>query len=230
LILLLYDTAINLQSDIFTEALCLCYKDTHTLHLYPGKWTEEFQRPDISGLVRHNHRNSSECSISTKIYIFLSFLHLRACSLAISNARAPCVSMLVTPYESVCHHWGYKDKQHCPHTDLLSERTHYFVYSTVKKDVWNTTPPRVNKIGWKWHTSGNASMFFFLPVAMHWLHQKNFKLLIVSPLRPLFPSLGFQRRLHSIKGVLLLKVHGVCLLVSCRWSPPKTWTGCRERN
>jgi len=45
-------------------------------------------------------------------------------------------------------------------------------------------------------------MFFFLPVAMHWLHQKNFKLLIVSPLRPLFPSLGFQRRLHSIKGVL----------------------------
>lgn len=99
--------------------------------------------------------------------------------------------MPVTLYEAVCHRWRYKDKQRCLHTDSLSERTHYLVSSTVKKRQ-NTKPLRVNKMGWKCHSSGNAPMFLF-PVAMHWLHQKNFKQLIVSPLRPLFSLSRFPK-------------------------------------
>lgn len=121
---------------------------------------------------------------------------------------APCVSMPVTLYEAVCHRWRYKDKQSCLHSDSVSERTHYLVSSTVKKkDVWNTTPPRVNKIGWKCHSSGNATVFLF-PVAMHWLHQKNFKQLIVSPLRPPFSLSRFPKA---------AALHQRCIIAEGAW-------------
>lgn len=83
-----------------------------------------------------------------KDFLFLSFLHPRACTLAILNAKAPCVSMPVTPYEAVCHRWGYKDKQRCLHTDSLCERPHYLVSSAVKKRrlEHNTTKSKQNRV------------------------------------------------------------------------------------
>ncbi len=159
----------------------ICSKDPHTgisilesKHRHFNYLTFQY-RSDTT-------KNSSEYLDSTKTF-FKVDLTPRACTLVILNAKAPCVSMPVTLYEAVCHRWRYKDKQRA-FTLTRSVKTHYLVSSTLKKDIWNTKPLRVNKMGWKCHSSGNASMFLF-PVAMHWLHQ-NFKQLIVSPLRPLF--------------------------------------------
>ncbi len=70
---------------------------------------------------------------------------------------------------------------------------------------------------------------FLFPVAMHWLHQKNFKQLIVSPLRPLFLS-KVSKGNCSIKGLLLLKVHAVRRLCHTDDAYHEAWTGSRENN
>lgn len=141
----LYDSAINLQSDISLKPYVkkihtplisiLVSKQRNFNYLTFQYWSDKTTGIPLS--VRTLQR-----------YFFLSFLHPRACTRAILNAKAPYVSMPVTPYEAVCHRWGYKDKQRCLHTDSLSERTHYLVSSTVKKRrlEHNTTKSKQNRV------------------------------------------------------------------------------------
>lgn len=126
--------------------------------------------------------------------------------MAILNAKPPRVSTPVTLYEAVCHRRGYNDKQSCC---LVFTSTLCLFSSTAREGkVGATKSKQMGEVA-QWR----ECVHVLFPVGMYWLHQKNFKQLIVSPLRPLFFSVGLQRQLHSIKGVLLLKVHGVCLFV-----------------
>lgn len=142
----LYDSAISPQSDIFTESLYV-QRSTHpaSLSWWVNRGISTTWHFSI-GLTRP--REFLWVFGLYKDHFFKVSLTPRACTLAILNAKAPCVSMPVTLYEAVCHSWRYKDKQCCLHTDSLSERTHYLVSSTVKKRrlEHNTTESKQNRV------------------------------------------------------------------------------------
>lgn len=133
-------------------------------------------------------------------------------SVAILNSKTPCVSMPVTLYEAVCHRRENNDKQSCclvftPPRSVKALCIH-FPWMREEK-VGPTKSKQMGEVA-QWL----ECVHVLFPVGMYWLHLKNFKQLMVSPLRPLFLSVGLQRQLRSIKGVLLLKVHG-CVCLCC---------------